>query len=164
MRKRIGRGRRSLLVAMAVGAAFAAIGAPAAMAEPKGEFAVFKQCPIGTEGVKACVVSRAESGEIKIGKEEVPIVETQTLQGGLGRETEETNQPFFAAKNGETLSKTAQKVPGGLSGLVKCNEIKGEGKHEKELRKACEEVFENKITGLWATTELAVLRERDLVR
>lgn len=157
MKKRITRSGRALLLAIGLGAVLAALGAPVAMATPKGEFEVFKECPISTEGVKGCIVSRAESGEVKIGKEEVPIAVTQTLQGGFGRENPETTAlPFYAASNGETLSKTAQKVPGGLSGLVKCNEIKGEGEHEKKLRKECESIFENKVTGLWATVELAL--------
>lgn len=42
--------------------------------------------------------------------------------------TKETDvETFVGALNGETLSKTPQKVPGGLLGLVNCTEIKGEG-------------------------------------
>jgi hypothetical protein len=54
------------------------------------------------------------------------------------------------ALNGETLVKTPQKVPGGLLGLVKCNEISN-----ILLRIACEATFENKLTGVNAVTELA---------
>jgi hypothetical protein len=54
------------------------------------------------------------------------------------------------ALNGETLTKTAQKVPGGLLGLVKCNEI-----GNILLRIACEATFENGVTGVNAVTELA---------
>jgi hypothetical protein len=46
-------------------------------------------------------------------------------------------------------------VPGGLLEFVKCNEIKGEGLVEKGLRYLCEKIFENKYTGVNATTELA---------
>jgi hypothetical protein len=125
-----------------------------------GEFAVFAQCPYSTAGVEGCLVSRTESGEIVIGsgteKTAVPIVNTQTLQGGFGEANETTGQmPFYAAKNGVTLSKTSQRVPGGLLG-IKCAEIKGEGKHEKELRKACEAAFEEGLLGVYATPELAV--------
>jgi hypothetical protein len=142
--------RRFVIVAALV--ALAALGmASAAMAEPKGEFAVFKQCPIGSAGLKGCLVSRTESGEIKIGSTAVPIVATQTLQGGFGNPNPETGQePFYGAKNGETFSKTAQKVPGGLLDFVKCNEIKN-----IIVKIACEAIFENKLTGVNATTELA---------
>jgi hypothetical protein len=132
--------------------------APAAMAEPKGEFKVFKECPIGTEELKGCLVSRTESGEIVIGnkkeakeKTAVPIVATQTLQGGFGESNPETGQqPFYGAKNGETFSKTGQKVPGGLLDFVKCNEISNFIE-----RILCEGFFENGLTGVTAVTELA---------
>jgi hypothetical protein len=151
-----------LLVAGTLVVAGAALTAPMAMAEPTGEFKVFNQCPTGTEGVKGCLVTRTESGEIVIGnkkeakeKTAVPIVHTQTLQGGFGNPNPETGQqPFYGAKNGETLSKTSQKVPGGLLG-IKCAEITGEGTHEKELRKACEKTFEEGLLGVSATLELA---------
>ena len=104
--------------------------------------------------LKACIVSKTESGEISIGKTAVPIVKPQTLQGGFDEEESGALQ-FVGAANGETLSKTPQKVPGGLLDLVKCNEIKGEGFFEKLERGACELVFENKTNGVNATTELA---------
>jgi hypothetical protein len=71
------------------------------------------------------------------------------LQGGIefffsGEEK------VVAAEDGNTLSKTPQKVPGGLAGLVKCNEISNFIE-----RIACELVFENGTTGVNATTELA---------
>jgi hypothetical protein len=76
--------------------------------------------------------------------------------GGFGEANEETGQmPFYGASNGETLSKTPQKVPGGLLELVKCNEITGNGLIEKGLRATREAIFENKVTGVNATTELA---------
>jgi hypothetical protein len=143
------QGRRLVIALALMGLATLGL-ASAAMAEPKGEFAVFKQCPIGTPGLKGCVVSRTESGEIKIGSTAVPIVATQTLQGGFGESNAEGSQPFFAAKNGETFSKTGQKVPGGLLDFVKCNEIKN-----IIVKIACEAIFENGLTGVTAVTELA---------
>jgi hypothetical protein len=162
MKKHIGGAARlsgrTLLMAVALGAMLAAIAVPSAMAEPKGEFSVFKECPIGTAGLKGCLVSRTESGEIVMGnkkeakeKTAVPIVNTQTLQGGFGNPNPETGQePFYGAKNGETLSKTGQKVPGGVTDFVKCNEISN-----GILRTLCEWVFENGLTGVTAVTELA---------
>jgi hypothetical protein len=85
----------------------------------------------------------------------VPIVNPVTLQGGLGmpvRNVEEETfyEAFFGASNGETLSKTPQPVPGGLTGLVNCKEISN-----FIVRLGCEAVFENGLTGVNATLELA---------
>jgi len=129
----------------------AAVGVSSAAAS---EYSVFAQCPTEAPGVETCLVARTESGEIKLGKETVPIVKTQTLQGGLIIETP-FESVFETALNGETLTKTPQKVPGGLTG-IKCSEIKGNGLIEKGLRALCESVFDNHLTSVYATTELAV--------
>jgi hypothetical protein len=99
-------------------------------------------------------VSHTESGEIKLGSQAVPIVSTQTLQGGFIENRKTGAVTFVGAANGETLSKTPQKVPGGLLG-IKCSEIKGSGWFEAVARGACEFLFENKTTNVYATTELA---------
>jgi hypothetical protein len=125
---------------------FALVGTSAAMATPKGGFAVFADCPVKT--ASACIYAKTESGKIVIGKENVPIEKAITLQGGLNEEEGVTT--FVAARDGNTLSKSAQKVPGGLSGLVKCTEISNFIE-----RAACQLVFENGTTGVTATTELA---------
>jgi hypothetical protein len=151
MRNRI---RSTLLVTAALAVSLSAIGVSSAMATPKGEYAVFAQCPTSNTELSGCLVSRTESGHITMGKTEVPIVKTQTLQGGLIN-VEPGLKKMAAALNGETLTKTPQKVPGGLLGLVKCNEIKGDGFFEKLERGACELIFENGTTGVNATTELA---------
>lgn len=145
---------RILLVTASMVASFAILGVSSALATPKGEYSVFEQCPTSIETLSGCVVSRTESGEVTIGNTEVPIVKTQTLQGGT-ENIEPGVKHLVAALNGETLTKTPQKVPGGLAGLVKCNEIKGEGFWEKLERAGCEAIFENKYTGVNATTELA---------
>jgi hypothetical protein len=136
-------------------AALALVGAPSALAQPKGAFSVFAQCPIHEEEVNGCIYSPTESGYVTINKTEVPIAKTQVLQGGLLKETEPLTKHLAPALNGETLTKVAQKVPGGLTEFVKCNLIKGEFIIEKGLRWLCEEIFENKVTGVNATTELA---------
>jgi len=151
MKHRIGN---ALLMTVAMAAALATLGLSSAMATPKGEYSVFAQCPLSNEELSGCIVSRTESGEITIGKQEVPIVNTQTLQGGLKNISPGVKE-IVEAVNSETLTKTPQKVPGGLLDLIKCNEIKGEGFFEKLERGACELVFENKYTGVNATTELA---------
>jgi hypothetical protein len=131
-----------LTVAM-VSVAFAS----SALAAPKGEFAVFADCPLTTAA--GCVYAKTESGKFVVGKETVPIEKAVTLQGGFN-EDESGADHFVGAKDGNTLSKTPQKVPGGLSGLVKCNEISNFIE-----RAACELVFENGVTGVNATVELA---------
>ena len=135
-------------------ASLAIVGIPTAMATPTGGYAVFAQCPTHAASVNGCIYSPTESGEITLGKQTVPIVNTQVLQGGLLEEVEPFVKQLAPALNGETLTKTAQRVPGGLLG-VKCYEIKGEGHIEQELRKACEKIFEEGFLGVSAVTELA---------
>jgi hypothetical protein len=113
---------------------------------PKGEFAPFADCPLSNPATSDCLLAKTEGGEIAIAAESVPITKTITLQGGISEETGE----FIGAEDGNTLSKTPQKVPGGLSGLVKCNEISNFLE-----RVTCEVTFENGASGVNATTELA---------
>lgn len=130
--------------------------APEAFAgEPRGDFAIFKQCPRFTEGVGLCIYSQVTGGEVTLDKQTVPIEKPITLQGGIHRNPETEAETFYAALNGETLSKTPEKVPGGLAGLVKCDEIKGGGVVEDAARLACGTTFENGLTGVNAVTELA---------
>ena len=119
------------------------------MATPKGEFAVFAQCPTKAAEVNGCIYSPTESGHITIGKQEVPITKTQVLQGGLLEPTEPFVKHLAPALNGETLTKTAQKVPGGLLG-IKCKEISN-----IIVRIGCELLFEEGLTEVKAVTELA---------
>jgi hypothetical protein len=160
MRKRIGRrtGTRAkalFVVASLVAALTALAVASPAMATPKGEFAVFADCPLNVTGLNACIYAKTETGEFTIGKKTVPIVSPQILQGGLKETAVSPFVEFVAAKDGNTLPKTPQKVPGGLSGLVNCTEIKGSGLLEKALRASCEAIFENGVTGVNASVELA---------
>lgn len=160
MRKRIGRRTglraKALFVTASLVASLAvlAIASPA-MATPKGEFAVFADCPLETPGLNACLYATTESGSFTIGKKTVPIEKTQILQAGLKETESGTGVEVIAAKDGKTLPATPQKVPGGLSGLVNCTEIKGSGFFEKALRASCEAIFENGVTGVNAAVELA---------
>jgi hypothetical protein len=158
-----GRARRRGLGAtvVAVFVAVMVVAAPAFAKEPTGDFAVFKQCPRFTAGVFVCMHAETLSGSVTIGKTKVPINEEKkspiVLQGGIAF-NELGEESFVGALNGETLSKTPQNVPGGLSGLVNCTLIKGEGllKPLAELaRAACKLAFENNTTGVAAVTELA---------
>jgi hypothetical protein len=138
-------------ITAAVAIAILAFASPALAVEhhPKGEFAPFADCPLSNPAANNCLVATTEGGEFAIGKEKVPIVKPITLQAGIhafltGEET------IIGAEDGMTLTKVAQKVPGGLAGLVKCNEISNFLE-----RVACEVTFENGLTGVNATAELA---------
>jgi len=145
--------RRTIVVAasLAMSTAMLAVASPAlaVVHHPKGEYAIFAECPLANAEVEDCIVAKTESGEFTIGKEKVPITNPITLQGGLNHFFT-GEEKFFGAENGNTLTKAPQKVPGGLLGLVKCNEISNFLE-----RIACELVFENGVTGVNATTELA---------
>jgi hypothetical protein len=147
------RSRRPRLLGVAVALAAMVTGlsvASPALAEPTGEYSVFAQCPLSDASLSACLYAKTESGEFVAGNQAVPITSPITLQGGFTENEETEALTFVGAANGETLSKTPQKVPGGLLDIVKCNEISNE--YERE---ACEWVFENSLTGVNATTELA---------
>jgi hypothetical protein len=160
MRKRIGRlmsaRGKALFVTTSLIASLAVLAvASPAMATPKGEFAVFADCPLNVPELNACLYATTESGEFTIGKKTVPIVKPQILQGGIKEIAVAPFVEFYGAKDGNTLPKTPQKVPGGLTGLVNCTEIKGSGLLEKALRASCEAIFENGLTGVNASVELA---------
>jgi hypothetical protein len=140
---------------LAISIALFAVASPALAVEhhPKGEFAVFSDCPLSNPNTSACLVAKTEAGEFTINKETVPIVNAITLQGGARPKEspkEEGEAEFIGAEDGNTLSETPQQVPGGLAGLVKCNEISN-----LIERLACELVFQNGITGVTETSELA---------
>ena len=120
-----------------------------AQAKLTGGFTKFANCEYKNIEVKKCIVAVTESGEVVLGSKKVPIVKPVTLQGGYGKAVEGFSK-FYGATNGVTLSKAAQPVPGGLTGLVNCKEIS-----EPFLRFSCELTFENGITGLNSTLELA---------
>jgi hypothetical protein len=88
----------------------------AASHNPKGEYAQFKECPLNRVTITDCVVSVTNGGGFTVGKKTVPLVNPVTLQGGFEGSGKETL--FYGAENGDTLSKTAQPVPGGLLGIT----------------------------------------------
>jgi hypothetical protein len=148
--------RRMLTLALAVGIPIAALGAasPALASNP---YSVFEQCPTTYPGVHFCLYGTTTSGEFAIGSTKVPINKTIVIQGGaLPTEPSEASGTFYLipAKNGESLSKTELNVPGGLLDLINCEEIKGNGLVEVLARDTCKAIFENKETGVTATTEL----------
>ncbi len=127
--------------------------AGSASAKLTGEFTKFQFCPYKTVGVSRCIYSPTTGGEVILGNKKVPIVKEAVLQGGY-TEIEEGPEAgyaqFFGATNGQTLTKAPQPVPGGLAGLVNCKEISN-----FLLRISCEVTFENGLTGVNSTLELA---------
>ncbi len=150
-----GMRRSAVAVVMAAAIVSMAFASSALAKEPTGDFAVFKQCPRFTAGVEVCLYTETTSGEVVLHKQAVPITKTIVLQGGFKINEKTEKDEFVGALNGETLSKTPLKVPGGLTGLVNCQEIKGSGFLETIERGSCELVFENGTTGVNAVTELA---------
>lgn len=142
---------KSLIVAAAV--ALTALGVVGNASAHTGEWAKFNNCPSTNAEVFKCMQAVTKGGEVVLGKKTVPIVNPVTLQGGIGKavKAEGRNSKFFAATNGvPSLSPTPQPVPGGLTGLVNCKEISN-----FLVRLGCEAVFENGLTGVNATLELA---------
>src|ERR1700710_2208773 len=153
MRKQMTKGKQVLLAAVVAG--FATFGLASSASAHTGEFSKFNYCPSTTTGVVKCLQSVTKGGVVVLGKKTVPIVNPVTLQGGVGagvfQPNEEITEKFFAATNGgETLSKSPQPVPGGLTGLVNCKEIS-----LFFLRVSCESIFENGLTGVASSVELA---------
>jgi hypothetical protein len=150
------RGRK-LVVAMALMAPLAAfVFASTAAATPKGVFSVFSDCPTENPNVALCTYGLTTSGEFVLGSSKVPINQAITLQGGAvptGNPENEKEYDLIPPKDGKILSETALNVPGGLAGLINCEEIKGAGLLEKVARALCKEIFEGGVTGVTAQTE-----------
>jgi hypothetical protein len=147
--------RRSTARAVCASLTVVAIGVlgivPSASAH-KGEFARFNNCPSTNPSAWKCIQSITRGGKVVLGKKTVPIVNPVTLQGAFTEENEATAfSEFIGASNGApTLTPVPQPVPGGLSGLVNCKEISN-----GILRGICEGIFENGLTGVNSTLELA---------
>jgi len=143
--------RRRLAGVAAAVMVMAALAVPGMASAFSGEYAEFNNCPTSNPEAIKCQFATTTSGEVVLGSKKVPIVNPVIVQGGYGFPVGETGlAPFFAATNGVTLSKSPQPVPGGLAGLVNCKEITN-----FILKAACEWTFENGLTGLNSTVELA---------
>lgn len=142
------RRARAVWAALCV-VALAALGfAGNASAKLTGEFIRFEQCPYTNLEVKKCIYSPTEGGEVVLGTKKVPITKTAVLQGGFAKPVEGFSK-FFEAKNGITLSKAAQSVPGGLLGIVPPE------KSPPLVKALSAFFFENALTGVNSTLELA---------
>jgi hypothetical protein len=154
--RRLARVPKRTLVVVAVALMATLVVASPALAEPKGIFKVFNDCPVEVPGNALCSHAETTSGEFSIGSTKVPINKPIILQGGAVKTGSSNPNEYFLlpAKDGNSLSKTELNVPGGLTGLVNCEEIKGSGFFEALERATCKAIFENKTTGVTATTEL----------
>jgi hypothetical protein len=143
--------RKSKIATALLLMALVALGLTAgAQAKLTGAYTRFAQCPYPNTEVRKCIYSVTNSGEVVLGSKVVPIVNPVTLQGGYGAVGEDEFAKFYGASNGVTLSKTPQPVPGGLAGIINCKKIS-----DFLLRLSCEVTFENGVTGLNSTLELA---------
>ena len=143
-------GRRALVVVAALIVPLA-VASPALATEhhPTGNFAPFADCPLSNSSVTQCIVASTTSGAFTVGKKTVPINKTITLQGGSIPIKESSEVTFVAAEDGNTLSKTALYVPGGLFGT------KPPESWPKEAKERFEEMINKGLTGVTETTELA---------
>lgn len=125
----------------AAGAALLAVALLASAAQAKEEpqpgFTQFRGCPRPEEQARVfCVHSTVKGGHLTMGKKTVPIENPLTLTGGTNGEFGE-----FSANSEGGLSKTPQKVPGGVIGLTGLTWLL--------------EFFGSEALTLYATTELA---------
>jgi hypothetical protein len=163
--------RWTLIAVVAVMAPVASLGvASPAMAQPKGIFKIFSNCPtkemkeLGVPpSLSICNYNETTGGEFAIGSTKVPVNsgvnagKTITLEGGgipTGNPANESEYFLLPGTNGQSISKTELDVPGGLSDIVNCEEIKGEGLWEKIERGACKLFFESGPLEVTATTEI----------
>jgi hypothetical protein len=123
--------------------------ASSASATLTGEFVQFAQCPYTNEEVSRCLYSPTNGGEVVLGNKTVTITNKAVLQGGFGEPDSKTKfSKFYAAKNGITLSKAPQNVPGGLLGIVPPE------KSPWLVKALSAFFFENALTGVTSTLEL----------
>jgi hypothetical protein len=155
------RTRTVVMAAMALVLPVTALAsASPAMAEPKGIFKIFKECPTEIPGVTPCSYIETKSGEFKLGKTKVPITTTIIQQGGyLKTGNPENEREFYGipAKNGESLSKTALNVPGGLTGLINCTEL------IEPFKNWCKKALESGPLEVTATAELVASEKNPVI-
>jgi hypothetical protein len=149
--------RRTVVSVGLVVVAGLSVVSPALAGGPQGIFSAFSDCPTNVPIVVLCQDGTINSGEIVIGSTRVPISRPMTLQDGAIA-TGVLNQYYlFPAKDGNSLSKTEESVPGGL---VDCSQIRGHGFLKLILRLTCRAIFENRNSRVTAVTEL-VANEKD---
>jgi len=111
------------------------------------EFSVFSDCPTANPEAFDCIHSLTTGGEVKVGNTAVPIKNVITLQGAI-RNPFSGNAELIPAKDGNTLSKTPQTVPGGLLGII------APVGWPTWLQELFNNFINEGVTGVTATTEL----------
>jgi hypothetical protein len=141
--------RRLFLAAIL--AALMLVPASSASAALTGEYARFSKCPLAKASVDYCIYAETTAGSFTTGKKTVPLKIPVVLQGGLEGEEEEIFKPLslVAATSGDTLSKSAQPVPGGLLGVT------APTWWPKFLQDLFNETINNGFTGVTSTVEIA---------
>ena len=126
------------------------IPASSASAALEGEYARFKTCPLSNPEVNACIYAESTAGSFTTGAKTVPLKNPVILKGGVHSTTGNAlgELTFIAPTDGVTLSKTAQPVPGGLTGIV------APSWWPQFLRDLFNETINNGFTGVTATVEL----------
>lgn len=129
----------------------AAVLVPASSASAfTGEYARFNSCPLSNPSVAFCLSAESTGGTFTVGKKSVPLVKPVNLRGGLITPEGLTGPATFVAPtDGVVISKAAQPVPGGLTGVV------APAWWPKVLRDLFNETINNGFTGVTATVELA---------
>ena len=145
--------KRGVACAAMLVVALASLGFAANASAFSGEFTKFKYCPFTKTEVRRCLYSVTTGGEVKLGKKSVPIEKEVVIQGGYGEEAETGTEigfsKFYEPTNGITISKAPQNVPGGLLGIVP------EASSPPLVKALIKFFFENSLTGLTSTVELA---------
>jgi hypothetical protein len=140
--------RRLLLASIVLAAAL--LPAASASATPTGEFARFAKCPLANPSVNICIYAETTSGTFTLGSKTVPVKNKVVLQGGaIGTGAEGETLSLVAASDGNTLTKAAQPVPGGLLGVT------APSWWPQILKDLFNETINNGFTGVTATVELA---------
>jgi len=126
--------------------------ASSASATLTGPWAKFQQCPTANTAIDFCVYAETTSGTFTMGSKAVPIKTPVILKGGTDFVEPEAPfgaQNFYAPTDGQTLSKSPQPVPGGLTGVV------APSWWPQILKDLFNETINNGFTGVQATMELA---------
>jgi hypothetical protein len=121
--------------------------APAASAAPPPEYEQFANCPWENPETDHCVYWVFEGGSYTLGAKTITLQNPVTFEGGYTGESSEIE--FHGAETGQTLSKTPQPLPGGLSGVT------APTSWPKVLQEAWNTAIEEGFTGVNTTLELA---------
>ncbi|HEY3865079.1 MAG TPA: hypothetical protein VGL54_03215 [Solirubrobacteraceae bacterium] len=136
-----------LLAVLLAGAAPAP--ASAATHDPSGDYAPFAGCPLSNPRTQVCFFAQAEGGELRIGRQAIPIAKTLTIQGGIHEDRASAKQEFIGSEGGETLSTAPQEIPGGRFEIAAPSSLPG------YVRAIFDEFIDREATDLTATTEFA---------